>query len=94
MNYSKKDLEDAIEANNYTIKVETEIKKKAEKIFSLIKELSETTGEDIYNTFDLVNVMNKAEAHIEAAKTLNTTRKKQLKLIEQMEALENEVVEG
>ena len=92
MNYSKADLTAAIEANNQIIKEETENKKKAEKIFAMIKELAEATNKEIYNTFDLTEIINKSDMNIEAAKTRNTKRKKQLKLIEQMEALESEVV--
>ena len=92
MNYNKSELLEAIEFNNVAIKVETEAKKKAEKILSMIEELSVISQIEIYTVVDIKEIITISEARIEEAKTRNTKRKKQLKLIEQMEALESEVV--
>ena len=92
MNYNKVELLEAIEFNNEAIKVETEAKKKAEKILSMIYDLSVLTQTNIYTLADIEEVISIAEIRIEEAKTRNSKRKKQLKLLEQMEALESEVV--
>lgn len=92
MNYSKNDLIEAIEANNQVIKEENDSKKKAEKILTLINELSTETATTIFHINDIYDIAMRSDSRIEEAKTRNTKRKKQLKLIEQMEALESEVV--
>ena len=92
MNYSKADLIDAITSNDSIIKSETETKKKAEKILSLIADLENEAIVTITTIHDLIEVASRADFAISEAKTRNTKHKKQLKLIEQMEALESEVV--
>lgn len=87
---SKTEINEAMEINNNTISHAKQRIKELNKIRGLIVAFEEVESCDIGGVEKIDDEIATFEATIAAAKERNAKRKKQMKLLEQLEALENE----
>lgn len=88
--YNTNELKDAIRENNETIKHLTARAKKAEKILHLIAEYEKEYDTILPSINAVIGQTVECQEKIDLFKSYNVKRKKQLALMEQLEALDNE----
>lgn len=87
---SKNEINESMEINNNTITHAKQRIKELNKIRALIVAYEEAESSDIGGIEKIDDEIATHNAAIEMAKERNAKRKKQLKLLEQLEALDNE----